>query len=225
MGALAEAFRLIVNLDPEVTAVASTSLTVSLAAVALASLLGLPLAYLLAFRPFPGRKTIRLTLNTLMALPTVVVGLVTYGLIGRQGMLGEWGFLFTPAGIVLGEFLLCFPIVTNLAWTALALGDPRMLLACRSLGGGGWREGWLVVRELRAGILAAVVAGFGRVVAEVGVAMMVGGNIKGYTRTMTTAIALETSKGEFEFALALGILLLGVALAVNMALAFLGRER
>jgi tungstate transport system permease protein len=225
VGALSEAFRLIVNLDPEVMAVTATSLQVSLAAVTLAAFIGLPLAFVLAFRIFPGRNIVRLLLNTLMALPTVVVGLVTYGMIGRQGALGEWGLLFTPTGIVIGQFLLCFPIVTNLAWTALASGDPRLLLACRTLGGGSWREGWLIARELRTGILAAVVAGFGRVVAEVGVAMMVGGNIKGYTRTMTTAIALETSKGEFEFALALGLLLLGVALAVNLALTALGRER
>jgi tungstate transport system permease protein len=159
-----------------------------------------------------------------MALPTVVVGLVVYGLIGRRGPLGSLGFLFTPAGIVIGETILALPIIVNLTLSAVRGLDPRLFLTCRSLGASKLQEAIMVLREGRYGIVAAVVAGFGRVVGEVGVAMMLGGNIKGYTRTMTTAIALETSKGEFVLALALGIVLLTVALAVNAALFGLQRR-
>ncbi|HEY7745535.1 MAG TPA: ABC transporter permease, partial [Desulfuromonadales bacterium] len=154
----------------------------------------------------------------LMALPTVVVGLVLYGFLSRQGPLGVWGFLFTPVAMIIGQIVLSVPIVANYTVAAVAGADPRIMNTALTLGAGRLRAAWQLLLEVRFGVMAAVVAGFGRVIAEVGVAMMLGGNIRGYTRTMTTAIALETSKGEFAFGLALGLVLMTVALFVNLFL-------
>jgi tungstate transport system permease protein len=148
----------------------------------------------------------------------VVIGLVLYGLLSRQGPLGAWGLLFTPAAMIVGQTVLAAPIVANYTLAAVAGADPRIMTTALTLGAGRFRAVWQLLLEIRFGIIAAVVAGFGRVIAEVGVAMMLGGNIRGYTRTMTTAIALETSKGEFAFGLALGIVLMAVALVVNLFL-------
>ncbi len=222
----AAAWGLLVGFDPEVWTVVWTSLRVSVTAAVLASAVGIPLGAAIGLGRFPGRRGVMLVLNTLMALPTVVVGLLLYGLIGRQGPLGGWGLLFTPTGIVLGEFVLAVPIVTNLVVAAVDGLDPRVWATCRSLGGGPVVSARAVLWEARFGVLAAVVAGFGRVLGEVGVAMMLGGNIRGFTRTMTTAIALETSKGEFELGLALGAVLLTAAFGVNAVLLFArGRAR
>ena len=221
--AFAAAFRLIVGLDAEVYYVAWTSLRVATTACALAVVVGVPLGVTIALRRFWGREMLLLALNTLMALPTVVVGLFLYALLGRRGPLGALELLYTPLGIVLGEFLLALPIVANLTVAAVKTLDPRLVLTCKSLGASPRQQAWMVVREGRFAVMAAVVAGFGRVIGEVGVAMMIGGNIQGFTRTMTTAIALETSKGEFEMGLALGILLLLVALVANAALRRLQR--
>jgi len=215
---LVSAWGLLTAFDPEVYAIVWTSLKVSLTSAVFASLLGVPAGVALALGRFRGRRFVLLLLNTLMALPTVVVGLFMYGLVGRRGPLGELGLLFTPQGIVLGEPLLALPIIVNLTISAVHAMDARLLATCRTLGGRRRDEAWMVVREGRYGIMAAIVAGFGRVVGEVGVAMMLGGNIRNSTRTMTTAIALETSKGEFAFGLALGMILLGVALLVNLGL-------
>ena len=223
---LAEAGGLLVRFDPEVWRIVLTSLAVSGSACVLAAAAGIPAGLAIALNRFRGRAALLLVLNTLMALPTVVVGLILYGLLGRQGPLGPLGILFTPAGIILGQFVLALPIVTNLTVAAVRGMDPRLFLTCRSLGARGLHLASAVVREGRYGIVAAVVASFGRVIAEVGIAMMVGGNIKGFTRTMTTAVALETSRGEFELALALGIVLMTVAFLVNGALfALQGRGR
>ncbi len=222
--ALSHAWGLLTGLDPDVWAAVGTSVWVSGAASTLAAAAAVPAGVAVALGRFPGRQPLLLALNTLMALPTVVVGLLVYGLIGRQGPLGGLGLLYTPAGIVLGEFLLVLPLMTNLVVSAVEGLDPRFLQTCRALGAGPWATGRMALWEARLGVLAALVAGFGRAVGEVGVAMMLGGNIRGYTRTMTTAIALETSKGEFELGLALGIVLLSVALGVNAALFALRRR-
>lgn len=228
MGFFADAFttagRLIASGDPEVWTAVGTSLWVSASASALACLVAVPAGVAVVLGRFPGRSGVLLLLNTLMALPTVVVGLFVYALLGRQGPLGAWGLLYTPAGVVLGEFVLVVPLMTHLVAAAVEGLDARFHQTCRSLGLAGAAAGWLALWEARTGILAALVAGFGRAIGEVGVAMMIGGNIRGYTRTMTTAIALETSKGEFELGLALGLVLLVVALGVNAAL-FLLRRR
>ncbi len=213
--AFAGAMALVFSFDPEIYFVAWTSVYISLSATFLASLFGVPLGLLVAFRRFPGRRLLLQVLNTLMAMPTVVIGLLLYGLLTRQGPLGEWGLLYTPSAIIIGQFILILPFIWNLSIAAAGNADPRLLATCRSLGASGFQQGLIFLSELRFALMAAVVAGFGRAIGEVGVAMMLGGNIEGFTRTMTTAIALETSKGEFEFALALGVLLLTVAFAVN----------
>lgn len=213
--ALAAALELIVSLDGEVYLVVWTSIYISLLATLCASVISIPLGVLVGLKHFPGRDFLQHVLNTLMALPTVVVGLLLYGMLSRRGPAGDWGLLFTPAAMVIGQCILIIPIIWNLSIAAVNAADPRLALTCRSLGASGWQQAWIYVREVRFGLFAAVVMGFGRAIGEVGVAMMLGGNIEGYTRTMTTAIALETSKGEFEFALALGIVLLTVAFVAN----------
>ncbi|MDH5528058.1 MAG: ABC transporter permease [Nitrospirota bacterium] len=221
---LSAAAGLLTSGDPEVTGIVWTSLWISSTATLLAALLGVPLGVAVAVGRFPGRGAVLLLLNTLMALPTVVVGLFVYGLISRQGPLGEWGLLFTPAGVIMGQCLLALPIIANLTVSAIEGLDPRLALTCKTLGAGLARRMLAMLSEGRAAVMAAVIAGFGRVIAEVGVAMMLGGNIRWYTRTMTTAVALETSKGEFVLGLALGIALLVVAFGVNAALFALQRR-
>ena len=213
--AFGAALALIFSFDQEVYTVVWTSLHISLVAVALASLLGIPLGILVVLRDFPGKRLLQQALNTLMALPTVVVGLLLYGLLTRQGALGHLGLLYTIGAIIIGQTLLILPIIWNLSIAAASSADPRLLPTSKALGASTLQQGAMYVNEVRYALAAAMVAGFGRAIGEVGIAMMLGGNIEGFTRTMTTAIALETSKGEFEFALALGILLLATAFLVN----------
>lgn len=215
---LRAALSLILTLDEEVVAAVWTSLYTTAAAIALAAAVGIPAGTLLGLGRFTGRRAALTLLNTLMALPTVVVGLVIYGFLSRQGPLGAWGLLFTPMAMIIGQTVLSAPIVANYTVAAVAGADPRIMNTALTLGAGHLRAAWQLLLEVRFGVMAAVVAGFGRVIAEVGVAMMLGGNIRGYTRTMTTAIALETSKGEFAFGLALGLVLMTVALVVNLFL-------
>lgn len=218
MESLITAFQLIVGLDQDVLATVRTSLVTSSIAILLASVIGVPLGGLIGCRPFAGKRLIVTLLNTLMALPTVVIGLVVFGLLSRQGPLGPLGFLFTPAAMILGQMVLAIPIVTNHSMVAVNGADVRIMPTLQTLGLGPLQTFGQLLLEVRFGIMAAVITGFGRVIGEVGVAMMLGGNIRGYTRTMTTAIALETSKGEFAFGLALGIILMAVALLVNLML-------
>jgi len=218
MESIAAAVSLVVALDSEVVAAVWTSLYTSTIAVLLAAGFGIPAGAFLGGVKFPGRRAVLTGLNTLMALPTVVVGLVLYGLLSRQGLLGPWGLLFTPVAMIIGQTVLSAPIIANYTVAAVAGADSRILTTAMTLGAGRLRGYGLLLLEVRFGVIAAIVAGFGRVIAEVGVAMMLGGNIRGYTRTMTTAIALETSKGEFAFGLALGLVLLAVALLVNLFL-------
>lgn len=215
---LGVALNLLAALDREVWAAVWVTLWVGCWSILLAALAGVPLGLLVGLNQFPLRGSLVTLLNTLMALPTVVVGLVVYGLISRQGPLGELGLLFSPKAMVIGQTLLAIPIVANYTLAAIEGADPRIMPTALSLGGTPLQGTLLLVREVRFGIMAALIAGFGRVISEVGVAMMLGGNIRDYTRTMTTAIALETSKGEFGFGLALGLVLMTVALLVNLVL-------
>ncbi len=212
------ALELITSRDPDVVSAVTVSVVVSLWSTLFASLAGVPAGVAIAVTEFPGKRAAVTLLNTLMALPTVVVGLFVYSLISRQGPLGEFGILFTPSAMVVGQTLLAIPIVANLTMSAIKGADPRIVPTALTLGAGPFESIRRLVVEMRFGIMAAVIAGFGRVIAEVGVAMMLGGNIRGYTRTMTTAIAMETGKGEFALGLALGLILMTVALIVNMAL-------
>jgi tungstate transport system permease protein len=207
---------LILSLDQEVVEAVRTSLAVALWSVLFAALMGIPFGVAVAVAEFPGKRAVTILLNTLMALPTVLIGLLVYGLISRQGPLGGMGLLFTPAAMVIGQTVLATPIVAHYTLSAVRGADPRILPTALTLGAGRLRSVTRLALDVRFGIVAAVIAAFGRVVAEVGIAMMLGGNIRGYTRTMTTAIALETSKGEFAFGLALGLVLMAVALAVNL---------
>lgn len=216
--ALTASLELIFSFDGDVYTVVWSSLRISLTAAAVASIIAIPLGLLVQFRSFPGKSLLLQLLNTLMALPTVVVGLLLYGMFTRQGPLGDLGLLYTPAAIIIGECILIIPIIWNLTISAASSADPRVIGTCRALGATEFQQGILFINEVRYALVAAIVAGFGRAIGEVGLAMMLGGNISGFTRTMTTAIALETSKGEFEFALALGILLLMAAFLVNILL-------
>lgn len=220
---LIAAFQLIGSLDADIYQIVFTSVFISLVASAIAALLAVPAGVLMALHQFRGKQFTQHLLNTLMAMPTVVIGLLLYGLFSRLGPLGEWGLLYTPAAIIIAEAILIFPIMMNLTITAVNAADPRLVPTLRSLGARTIQMAIQVIRTTRLAILAAIVTGFGRAIGEVGAAMMLGGNIAGYTRTMTTAIALETSKGEFELGLALGILLLLIAFVLNFLLSALNK--
>ncbi len=215
---LFKALELIFTFDREVRMAVWTSLYTSGCATLLSGALGIPVGLWLGISRFTGRRLAITLLNTLMALPTVVVGLLLFGLFSRQGPLGPLGLLFTPLAMIAGQTVLATPIVANLVLAAVTGADQRIINTALTLGANRLQAARQLLREIRFGVMAAVIAGFGRVVAEVGVAMMLGGNIRNSTRTMTTAIALETSKGEFAFGLALGMILLGVALLVNLGL-------
>jgi tungstate transport system permease protein len=217
------ALHLVLSADPALMAIVRLSLTVSLAAVVLATLIGLPVGAALALTRFPGREAAIVTLNALMGLPPVVVGLAVYLLLSRSGPLGTWGLLFTPQAMVIAQTILVAPIIAALArqtvedlWLEyrdeLAALDvsPRRRLAT-------------LIWDARFSLVTALLAGFGRAAAEVGAIIIVGGNIEGFTRTMTTAIALETSKGDLPLALGLGIVLISIVIAVN-ALAWTARR-
>jgi tungstate transport system permease protein len=219
----ANAVCLVFSLDSEVYFIVWTSLKVSVWASAFASMLGIPIGLLIALRNFWGKSAVLVVLNTLMALPTVVVGLFFYSLLSRRGPLGDLGLVFTPIGIAIGLFVLALPTVINLTLAAIQGLDKNLFLTCKLLGATPIQQAAKILIEARFAVTAAIVVAFGRVISEVGIAMMLGGNIKGLTRTMTTAIALETAKGEFELGLALGIVLLSVALAVNGMLFLLQR--
>ncbi len=222
---LVEAVRLLLRLDPQVYFIAWTSMYVSLAALTASVLIGLPLVLLLATRNFRGRRTLILGFNTALSLPTVVVGLVIYGLLSRQGPLGFLGMLFTPGAMIVAQTVLAFPIVVALGVAALSGLDARVRPTARSLGASRTQETWTLIKEARWGLLAAFSTAFGRILTEVGAAIMVGGNIAGSTRTLTTAITLETARGNFPLGIALGIILLSAALAVNLAVTLLTGRR
>lgn len=226
LSAILQAVRLLVSGDPEVLRVAGLSLQVSLTATLLSLLVGVPLGTWLALARFPGRRLLLGLVNTGMGLPPVVVGLIITVLLWRSGPLAELRLLYTPTAIVIAQFVLAAPIVTGLTVAAMQQLNPKLRLQILTLGATRWQLLWLLIREARLPLLAAVMAGFGAVISEVGAAMMVGGNIAGQTRVLTTATVLETSKGNFDLALALGLLLLGLVYAVNVGLTWIQqRER
>ncbi|QEN06528.1 ABC transporter permease subunit [Oceanispirochaeta crateris] len=215
MSALGEAVKLILSGDSELFSICLRSLRFSASSIALASVIGIPLGFLLKLKSFPGRKLILVIVNSLMALPTVVVGLLIYSLISRSGPFGSMGMLFTPAAIILGQVILVLPIVTSMVYGSVSNMDPRLPETLQTLGANGIHYTSMMVSEMKGPILSAVLAGFGRAIGEVGVSMMLGGNIRWYTRTITTTISLQTSKGEFELGLALGIILMIIAFTLN----------
>lgn len=192
------------------------SLKVSGASALLATALAVPLALILLAREFPGKKVLLLINQTLMAAPTVVIGLLLYFLLSRSGPLGRFGLLYTQTAMMLGETILILPIILGFSYTALKQVDARARLTALSLGASSSQAGILVISEARFPLLVAVLAGFARAISEVGIAMMLGGNIRGYTRNITTTIALESAKGEFANGVILGLLLLGITLGINL---------
>jgi len=212
------AVALLASGDSEVFGIALLTFKVAVVATITACALGLPVGFVLATRRFWGRRVALTVVNTALAFPTVVVGLLIYGLLSRRGPLGNLGWLYTWQAIVVADTLLAFPIAAALSAAAVQAVDPRIRRTALTLGAGRWRAAWTVAGEARFALVAVVTAAFGQVVAEVGAAMIVGGNIRGETRTLTTAVALATGQGDFGFALALGFVLIAVALVVNVVL-------
>src|SRR4051794_37667218 len=216
--ALLKAIRLLVSGDAETWRVSLLSLRVSLTATGISLLFGVPLGTWLALTRFPGRGLVLAAVNTGMGMPPVVAGLLITIMLWRTGPLGELRLLYTPTAIVIAQVALSLPIVVGLSAAAIQQLNPRLRLQILALGATRVQYLWLLVREARLPLLAALMAGFGAVISEVGAAMMVGGNIQGQTRVLTTAIVLETSRGNFDLALALGLILLALVYAVNLAL-------
>ncbi|MBB5348198.1 ABC transporter permease [Desulfoprunum benzoelyticum] len=217
---LLSAFLLLIQLDPELLFIIWVSLKVSTLSTLIASILGIPAGLVLAQAVFPGKRFVLTCLNTLLALPTVVIGLVVYAFISRRGTFGSFGLLYTQEAIIIGQVILIVPLVTSLTIAAVSKLDERYRLSAMTLGADRYQTALVIFREARFGIVAAVVAAFGRVIAEVGIGMMLGGNAKGFTRTMTTAMALEYDKGEYVLAVALGVVLMTIAFGVNLLFHF-----
>ena len=213
-----KALFLILDLDRELLGIIFLSIEVSGTALVVATLTGLPIGALLGFRKFPLKGLIVSILNTFMGLPPVVVGLFVYLFLSRSGPLGFMGLLYSPTAMIIAQTILAFPIVTSLSHSAIVNVDPVLKQASMTLGATPFQVSVTIVKEARYGIMSGIIAGFGRVMAEVGAILIVGGNIAGYTRVMTTTIALETDKGNFELALALGIILLTISLIINSVL-------
>ena len=222
--AFKKAFTLIFNLNEELLGIIFLSLKVSGLALIIASVIGLSLATILGFKKFPMRNFIISLLNTFMGLPPVVVGLFLYLILSRSGPMGFMALLFSPLAMVIAQTILATPIIAALSHSALVSVEPSIRSAAMTLGATPFQATVTIIREARYAIMAAIIAGFGRVMAEVGAVLMVGGNIAGYTRVMTTTIVLETGKGDFELALALGIILLTISLIINILLHFIQRK-
>ena len=218
------ALYLILHLDRELFGIIVLSLKVSGTAILAATLAGLPFSALLGFKKFHLRGFVISMLNTFMGLPPVVVGLFVYLLLSRSGPFGFLSLLYTPSAMIIAQTILSFPIVTSLSHSAIVSVDPIIKQASVTLGATPFQASLNIVSEARYGIITAVMAGFGRVMAEVGAILIVGGNIAGYTRVMTTTIALETDKGNFELALALGIILLAISLLIYSSLRYIQRK-
>jgi tungstate transport system permease protein len=215
---LVKALELIVTLDPEVMEIAGRSLSISVTSALLASLICVPLASLIHFHQFRGKRALINLVQTFFSVPTVAIGLFVFVLFSRAGPLGGLGLMFTPTVMVLGQMLLITPILLGLTISALSGVDRGIIDTARSLGASGLQTSIVILREARFAVMAAIIMGFGRAISEVGIAIMVGGNIRGFTRVITTAISLETSKGDLELSIALGIILIAIALIINIIL-------
>ena len=215
---LTKAIELIVSLDPEVMEIAARSLRISVTSALLASLICVPLASLIHFHHFRGKRILINLIQTFFSIPTVAIGLFVFVLFSRAGPLGGLNLLFTPTVMILGQMILITPILLGLTISAVSGVDKAILDTARSLGASGFQTAIVVLREARFAVMAAIIMGFGRAISEVGIALMVGGNIRGFTRVITTAISLETSKGDLELSIALGIILISIALIINIIL-------
>lgn len=229
MDFIAEGFRkalyLIFSGNDEVFAIARLSLTVSVLATAAAALAGVPLGSWIAVKKFPFKKLLIALVNTGMGLPPVVAGLLVMLFLARSGPLGFLNWLYTPAGMILAQFVIALPIITALSVSAMQSVDPKFYSQILTLGASDWQAIRVCLKEIRLTVLGAVIAGFGRLVAEVGAVMIVGGNIRHQTRVLTTATVMETNMGNFDMAIALGLILLVLSFAVNLALTLIQQGR
>ncbi|MBN2323344.1 MAG: ABC transporter permease [Spirochaetes bacterium] len=223
-GGFLKAFQLLGTGDPETYSAVFTTLKVSSLSIAASLIIGIPAGFFLGYREFRGKRQVRTFVDTLLALPTVVVGLLVYAFISRRGPFGNLGMLFTIPGIAVAQTVLVTPIVVSLTATAIEGLDERMRVTLVTLGADRFRIALASLKEAQFAVLAAAVTAYGRAISEVGVSMMIGGNIKWHTRTITTAIALETGKGEFSMGIALGIVLLLLAFIVNWGLIMLKKR-
>ena len=222
----ASAFLMVFSLDAEMVSIIAVSLQVSCISTIFAGLVGIPLGFVISFEKFPGKRMVITILNTLLALPTVVIGLFVYAFLSRRGIFGPLDLLYTQEAIIIGQTILIIPVVGAFTIAAISRIDDRYRKTAMTLGANRLQTAWVIFREARFGIIAAVIAAYGRVISEVGISMMLGGNIKGFTRTMTTAMALEYDKGSFTLAIALGIVLLSFSFGMNLLFHFFqGRVR
>jgi len=212
------ALQLIVTLDPQVVEITARSLSISLTSVLIAVLVDIPIGGIIEFHSFRGKRALINLIQTFYSLPTVTVGLLVFLLLSRSGPLGSLGLLFSPGGMIIGQTILITPIMIGLTISALGGVSVQIRETAVSLGATDLQVIFTIMKEAKVAVIAAILLGFGRALSEVGVAMMIGGNIRGYTRVLTTAISLETSMGDLELSMALGIILISISLAVNLLL-------
>lgn len=225
IGAIEQAMYLILTLNPEVIEITIRSLYISISATLIASLIAIPIGGMIYYYEFRGKRTIVNLIQTLYSVPTVLVGLFLFLLISQQGPFGPLNLLFTPTGMIIGQVLLIMPILIGFTITALIGVSTHIKELAISLGASASQTIVTIIKEARYAIMGAVILGFGRAISEVGVAILIGGNIRGFTRVFTTTISLETSKGNIELSIALGFILLSIALIINFLLNYLqGRE-
>ncbi|MDO9043738.1 MAG: ABC transporter permease [Methanobacteriaceae archaeon] len=218
LNGMLQAINLILTLNPELVEITTRTLFISLSATFIAALIAIPLGGLINFKKFKGKRSLINLIQTLYSLPTVLVGLFVFLLLSQQGVFGDLNLLFTPTGMIIGQTLLILPILIGFTITALKTVGKDLTDLSISLGASEFQTIYTIMREAKYAIMAAVILGFGRAISEVGVAIMIGGNIRGATRVITTTISLETSKGNLELSIALGIILLGIALIINLML-------
>ncbi|GAM14319.1 ABC transporter permease [Mesobacillus selenatarsenatis] len=222
---LKKAIEMILSGDPEILEITLLTLKVSITAVLISTLIGIPVGMFLGLARFPGRKFILAIINIGMGLPPVVAGLWITLFLWRSGPLGDLAWLYTPTAIIMAQILVSLPIVTALTSTAFQQINPKLILQVKALGATKLQLYWILTKEVKLAILAAIIAGFGRVIAEVGAAMMVGGNISGETRILTTSIVMEVSKGNFDIALALSFILMTLAFIITFSLTYLQQRK
>ncbi|MGB9834543.1 MAG: ABC transporter permease [bacterium] len=220
-----EAVRLILSLDPELMQVLLLSLEVSGLAICIAVVLGIPSGVFLGLRRFPGRNLLITLVNTGMGLPPVVVGLVVFLFLARSGPLGNLNLIYTPSAMIIAQIIIALPIVMGVTMAGIQNLDEKLRLQILALGASKLQYFWKLIEEGRLIVLSALAAGFGSIISEVGAVMMVGGNIKGQTRVLTTAIVLETRQGNYSLAIALGIILFLIALLLNLVFTYLQQRR
>ncbi|MFA6089368.1 MAG: ABC transporter permease [Candidatus Woesearchaeota archaeon] len=223
--AIIEAFKLIFTLNPEILSITLLSLKVSSFAVLFSCLIGIPLALIISHNTFPVKKIIIAFIHTGMAIPPVVVGLIVYILLSRNGPLGYLELLYTPGAMMIAQILLALPVITGISLTAFNSVKKKTRETVISLGAKWYQYGYQMIREARYGLITALITGFGAVISEVGAIILVGGNIRFHTRALTTSIVLETQKGEFAMAMALGFILLGLAFLITFILTYIQQKK